>query len=163
MPTPWVEQIFRWLGHGRYNATPPALADGEVREMQLDDAGNLKVNLSVGTVTAGEAAAASNAQTTAPASTGVIKSSAGSLLMISGWNESGDDRYLVLCDAVTAPADTTATTTTAFKIFKVPAGSVFSFVPPRGLVFATGISWVCSTTRATLTRSSDFYLVAQYL
>lgn len=159
----WVDQVFKWLGYGQYNSTPPVLTEGQVGPFQTDVNGNLKVNLAVGTVTAGEAAAASVAQTTAPASSGIVKASAGSLVEIVGWNESPDDRYLILRQAATVPADATATTTTAFRIIKVAGGAAFSYSPPRPLVFSTGIVWVCSSTRATVTASADFYLFAQYL
>lgn len=155
--------FLQWIIRARYMASGVSLADGETSEAQCDAAGAIKVAVTSGTITASEPAAALNAQTTTLVSSGVIKASAGSLVMITGWNESLEDRYLVLCNATAAPVDTTATTSSSFKIFKVPGGASFSFSPPRPLAFSTGISWVFSSTRATLTRSPDAYLVAQYL
>lgn len=159
----WVDQIFKWLGYSQYNATPPTLAEGEVAALRSDVNGNLLVNLAVGTVTAGEPTAPSVAQTTEPDDKGIIKASAGSLVEIVGWNNSSDDRYLLLRDAATVPADGVATTTTVFKVLRVPGLAPFSYTPQRPLVFSTGIVWVCSSTRATVTASPDFYLFAQFL
>lgn len=39
----WTDNIFRWLGFGRYNSTPPTLAEGAVEELQLDNRGRLRV------------------------------------------------------------------------------------------------------------------------
>lgn len=39
----WTDNLFRWLGFGRYNSAPPTLAEGEVQELQLDASGRLRV------------------------------------------------------------------------------------------------------------------------
>lgn len=39
----WTDNLFRWLGFGRYNSTAPTLAEGAVEELQLDQRGRLRV------------------------------------------------------------------------------------------------------------------------
>ncbi len=159
----WVDQVFKWLGYAQYNSTPPTLAEGEVGPLQSDVNGNLKVSVVGGSISAGEPAAASVQQATDLSYGEIVKASAGSLVEIVGFNNSSSDRYLIICNSVTVPANATATTSDVCKVFLVPGGAPFSYSPPRPLVLGTGISWVCSSTRATVTRTTDFYAVTQYL
>lgn len=39
----WTDNLFRWLGFGRHNSTPPTLAEGAVSELQVDHRGRLRV------------------------------------------------------------------------------------------------------------------------
>jgi hypothetical protein len=160
---PFPLDLIAFLMKGRYNASPDPIDDGQVGEVQLDANGAIKVNVTSGTVSAGEPADASVAQVTDLAYGQVVKASAGKLIEIVGFNNSASDRYLIICNSTTIPTDTTATTSSTYKVFLVPGGAPFSYSPPRPLVLGTGISWVCSSTRATVTRATDMYAVAQYL
>lgn len=39
----WTDNLFRWLGFGRYNSTLPTVAEGQVEELQVDSRGRLRV------------------------------------------------------------------------------------------------------------------------
>jgi hypothetical protein len=39
----WTDNIFRWLGFGRYNSTLPTVSDAQVEELQVDSRGRLRV------------------------------------------------------------------------------------------------------------------------
>ncbi len=39
----WTDNLFRWLGFGRYNSTLPTVAEGQVEELQIDSRGRLRV------------------------------------------------------------------------------------------------------------------------
>jgi hypothetical protein len=39
----WTDNLFRWLGFGRYSSTLPTIAEGQVEELQVDQRGRLRV------------------------------------------------------------------------------------------------------------------------
>jgi hypothetical protein len=159
MALPWVAQVLKWLGFGQYNSTEPELEEGEVSPLQLDENANLKVTI-VSAVAADEPAAVTALQTTALSYGQVLKSSAGKLVEIVGFNHSDEDRYIFLCDTVAVPANATETTSTTYRAILVSGKSPFSFTPARRLTFGTGISWVCSSTLGTITRATDAYITS---
>lgn len=40
-----LDEVFKWLGYGRYNSAPPTIGDGQLSEFQTDINGNIKVNI----------------------------------------------------------------------------------------------------------------------
>lgn len=157
----WVDQVFKWLGYAKYNATPPVLADGDVRELQSDASGNLKVAVVSGTISAGEPAEVAFAISNDLVDSWVVKASTGLIYEVSGFNGSTEDRYLVVFPGSSAPAN--GTSTASRVVIPVPGKSAFNWTPVRPITYAGGIVWVCSTTRDTVTRSADFYAWAHYL
>lgn len=150
----WPTNVFKWLGFGRYNTSPPTLANGDVGELQLDSAGNLKISGSVTPATPDELAS----YTSGLANGGVIHNAPAKLYEIDGFNTSAATRYLVLVSSTSIPADTTSTS--GYVVIQVPASGSFSFAPTRYISFSPGLVWVCSTTAATITKSADFYISA---
>jgi hypothetical protein len=45
----WTDNLFRWLGFGRYNSTLPTVADAAIEELQIDSRGRLRVALEAAT------------------------------------------------------------------------------------------------------------------
>lgn len=78
----------------------------------------------------------------------VIKTSAGTLVSLTGSTTAVTDQYIQLFNSTTVPANGTAPIT----YFTLPAGSDFSFdLPITGMPFTTGISVSNSTTTSTKT------------
>ena len=39
----WTDQVFKWLGYGRYRTSPTPVGDGQVTELLTDALGRLQV------------------------------------------------------------------------------------------------------------------------
>lgn len=92
----------------------------------------------------------------------VVKASAGTLFVISGFNQNAADRYVHVFDATAVPADGA---TPAIVIYAV-GDSTFGYGAPAmyGRYFSTGITIAFSSTLETLTiAGADMHLDIQYV
>lgn len=143
----FLTTIFTFLSHARHNATPPTLADGEARELQLASDGSLKVSLSdVSTVTPH-----TWVDTGGHVSQLLIKATPGTLFEFSGTNEGDDKIWIMVFDAASLPVNGSTPTLQG----GVEAGSTFAWEYANGRVFTTGIYAVASSTSSTLTYASS--------
>lgn len=101
-----------------------------------------------------------NATTTAYAASLVVKASAGTLYMVTGYNSRTTAQFIQLFDSTTLPADGTA----PIVLFRVPEESNFSLdLGMYGRAFSTGIVICNSTTGPTKTLgSADCWFDVQY-
>lgn len=104
--------------------------------------------------------APSNATTTAYAASLVVKASAGSLYMITGYNSKSSAQFIQVFDSATLPIDTSIPKIT----FIVPASSNFSLdLGTYGRAFTSGIVVCNSSTGPTKTiGSADCWFDVQY-
>lgn len=85
------------------------------------------------------------------------------LVELTGVNNSGSTRYIMLFDADAVPANATVP-----KVAPIPVatGAAFTYTPPSGrLQFTTGITWASSSTFAslTITGAADVWLTAAHI
>lgn len=138
----WEKAIFNWLGSGRYNPTPPTLSPGALGEFQLDANGSLKVRFADPRV--------QWADPTSLASSGIIKTSAGTLYQMFGSNEGYTTTWVQIFDAAAIPnGDGEGGPVPLFTI-PVEPSATFSLELPRGRAFANGIVWAASQAPASL-------------
>lgn len=106
-------------------------------------------------------AAATNASTTAYATSLVIKASAGTLYGLSGYNSKASVQFIQLHDATSLPADTAVPKI----VFTAQPSSPFAIdFGQRGRAFGTGIVICNSSTGPTKTvGSADIWVDAQYV
>ena len=138
----WPEQIFNWLGYGRYYASPTAVADGATAPLLIDPQGRLQFS----------AAAAAPAGVTAvrqlaAANTGALKAGAGSLVEVTLWNNGGDALWFQVHDK---SGDVSAGETCVDQVM-VPAGAAIGWRPAVPVAAATCLRWAASTTPETYT------------
>lgn len=74
----------------------------------------------------------------------VVKASAGSLYNVMGMNNATALRYLKIYDKATGPTSAD----TPRRTLPLPAGCAFAFDFPKGMAFATGISFRITTGAA---------------
>lgn len=140
----WSDLIFRWLAHGKFNTSPPTLANGDVGEFQLDSVGNLRV-----TVTDADAPA-SYREPTGIEIEAVVKVSSGHLWGIDGFNAGASLVWLFVFNATSVPGDGA---TSAIVRIAIPANTQFSYRPPKKKAFSTGLCFAVSTTKNVLTKA----------
>lgn len=135
-----LDLVFRWLGSGRYNASPPSVGDGQLSEIQTDDHGYLRTTDEVvGTYTQPDALLASDVVATSPTR----------LVEAHVINASADDRYFQIFDGTSVPSDGVAPKYAAF----VPAGGSISLSFRARFELSSGLCWASSSTLATKTIS----------
>lgn len=141
----WIDNLFRFLGHGRHNTTLPTLGEGDVEEMQVDSRGRLRVALEATSVSldveAAEPAtrylsAARERQATAKASGGIAREVS---------VHSNAAAWLHVFDRAT-PA-----TAGSAPIYRhvVPAGAQLTVSFTGGRTFATGLVVALSSSAET--------------
>jgi len=102
----------------------------------------------------------SNINTSAAATSLVIKASAGTLYEVRGHNDAATSQYIQVHDAASLPADTAVPEDS----FLVPADSNFSITFPQGKSCGTGIVVSNSSTLATKTiGSADCWFSAEFI
>lgn len=99
--------------------------------------------------------------TTAYATSGTVKSSAGTLYGFYGYNSKTSSQFIQIHNLAVVPAEAAVPIITII----VPAQSNFAFSTGQfGMYFNTGITWVNSSTGPTKTiGSADVWMVAQYI
>lgn len=137
MPS-FLELLFKWLGHARYNLTPSVVADGELAELQADSRGALRTNPKVKTT---------YTKPTALAASAIVHTAPCRLVELHAENASASDRFLQIFDGTTLPTDGTA----PHYCVKIPAGGQISLTFDTELTLASGMVWCTSSTRATKT------------
>lgn len=143
------------LGVRRDTAAASSGTSGDYEPFQTDSSGRLRTLIkrdSTDTL--------SKAKNTALAASLVVKASAGVLHSIVGYVASGEDGFIQLHDATSAPADTAVPVWS----YRVTAGSaaIPVNIPLPGDVCATGITLCWSTTGPTKTAGSSKMMVAAY-
>jgi len=130
----WTDQVFKWLGFGRYKASPTAVGDGQVQELLVDPYGRL--------ATASQGLTPAGYSRTLNDTGALVKASPGELLELWGFSrDSSQDLYLLLVNKASAAADEDL----PLEAFPIPAGQPFAFSPSAPLPFSAGIAWVVST------------------
>lgn len=151
-----ADALFKWVGHGRYNAVKPTLVSGATNELQVDRAGRLLV-----TTLQEDTAVTLWADPVATANRGNVRTGPTTLYQVIGSNEGAAKRWIQVFDAAADPANG------AIPKFSVPveAGRSFSLeLGARGRSFPTGIRWAVSTTAMPLTLDAGgvFLVNAEY-
>ncbi len=152
----FAQTIFNILIHGRYNSTPPTVANGATSELQCDNRGRILVNVAA-SVDPGATGERTFYSTDAVGASGeLIASSAKGLVEIVAQNMSGNVRYLQLFNLATSP---TALDEPAV-VYRLEANGFIN----RGYqslprAFSAGIAWAVSSTHDTYTSSGDKFFV----
>ena len=175
----WPDNLFRWLGFGRYNSSLPTVAEGQVEELQVDSRGRLRVAIE----SSGAALQARYQASPTPVADGeltdVLVDTLGRLQLVLADPAEPATRYLSAAAERSASAKITAGTVREVQVIStssadrylmlidksgavagadapfyrafVPAGSQVSvtFGPPRS--FGAGLQVALSSTAATWT------------
>lgn len=143
----WPDNIFRWLGFGRFNSVLPTIAEGAVEELQVDQRGRLRVAIETGATRAPASVRylSSAAERTAQAATG-----ARTVREVQVINTAAATRYLQLFDRTDAPPGGAAPIYRAL----VPPGAQVGVVFDGGRAVTNGLRVVLSSTAATYTDPS---------
>lgn len=138
----FLDKVFPWLGHGRYQAAPTPALEGTVKELLIDALGRLRV------VVDGETALGATAvrQLTA-AKRGTLKGTPGSLVEVTVWNKGASPLWLQVHNKGSDVSNGDA----AVDQVLVPAGATVGWRPAVPVACATQIRWAASTTPATCT------------
>lgn len=146
----WTDNLFRWLGFGRYNSTLPTVAEGQTEELQVDQKGRLRVAVEAATVSLETdraepgtryMSAALERQATAKATAGVLREITVAL------DGGAPQRYLQLFDRAAALAGGE----TPFFRSIVPGGGQVNAVFDGGYTLSNGLVVAVSSTLATWT------------
>jgi hypothetical protein len=154
----WPEQVFKWLGYGKYSASPTAVADGATSPLLIDPYGKLRVIAEIN----GSATYTPLYATSGSAKRGVIKSSAGSLRYVQVSSKDASGCWLLLMNKASLPINTD--TAVIFPLW-VPAGETRAVNLPADLPFPTGIAWAASSTPGdvTLMAGDNLWVTGFYL
>tara|TARA_Y100000310_G_scaffold140332_2_gene139715 strand:+ start:11448 stop:13253 length:1806 start_codon:yes stop_codon:yes gene_type:complete len=139
--------------------------DGDYTPLQVGAAGALYVDLATKLDATNDSISTqpvepSNINTSAAATSLVIKASAGTIYEIRGHNDNAAAQYIQVHDASSLPADTAVPEDS----FIVAANSNFSISYPQGKSCATGIVVTNSSTLATKTiGGADCWFSAEYI
>lgn len=148
----WPEQVFKWLGYGKYSASPTAVADGATSPLLIDQYGKLRVLAEI----SGSATYSAYKTPSGADKKGVIKSSAGSLRYVQVTSKDTVGCFFQVLNQATAPAG--GETTSIVLTVWIPAGESRAINLPTDLAFSTGIAWGASTAMADCTLVSGQYL-----
>lgn len=154
----WLDTVFKFVGHARFNTLTPSLTNGETCEAQCDERGRLLVSTQpINTLWADGGIAAAER---------VVKGTSGKLHQIFGRNVGGDDKFIFVFNHPSAGAGRPADGATAhlFVPIKVSAGASFSLDLPRVRPFSVGLYWGVSSTDGSFTydASATFEVSAEY-
>lgn len=139
----WTDQVFKWLGFGRFRASPTAVGDGQVAELLTDAVGRLQVALSA----AAPAGVVAVRQLTA-ANEGALKAAGpGSLVEVALWNNGAVPLWFQVHDKSAAVVGGDA----CVDQVMVPAGGAMGWRPAVPVAAATRLRWAASTTPGTCT------------
>lgn len=134
----WPEQVFKWLGYGKYSASPVAVSDGNTTPLLVDQYGKLRVLAEISSSTTYSAYKPSAGAD----KKGIIKASPGSLRYVQVSNKDTVGYWLLLLNMATAPAGG-ETTEVVFPVW-IPAGETRAVDLPADLAFSAGIAWAAS-------------------
>lgn len=135
----WTDQIFKWLGHARYKASPSSVGDGQVAELLSDALGRLRVV--VDTMPEGGGGATHNHYNlTSPNYHGVIYAFPGTLRQVILHNDHAADVWVALFNKTSNPAPGDIPSLVMFKV-RVPAYDTVSLLLADEVSFSTGIAW----------------------
>ena len=140
----WPEQIFKWLGYGKYTtATPSGVADGAVIPILVDTYGRVQVSSSAAAplgVTVVRQKTASNQ--------GSLKSAgAGSLVEVTLWNNGAVALWFQIHDS---NIELSGGETCVDQIM-IPAGASMGWRPAVPVACTTQLRWAASTDPAIFT------------
>ncbi len=139
----WPNQLFKWLAHGIYRASPTAVADGSAVELLTDAYGRLEIV----PATSAPAGVTAVRQLTA-ASLGHLKAAgAGKLVEVSVWNSG----TVVLWFQVHDKASAVSGGDTCVDQVMVPAGGSVGWRPLIPVPATAQLRWAASTTPAIYT------------
>lgn len=139
----WPEQVFKWLGYGKYSASPTAVADGATSPLLIDQYGRLQVV----NASAAPAGVTATRQLTA-ANTGSLKSAGtGSLVEVTIWNSGAAAIWFQVHDKSSAVSGGDA----CIDQVMVPAGGSVGWRPAVPVAASAQLRWAASTTAATYT------------
>lgn len=139
----WPEQIFRWLGYGKYQASPVAVADGATAPLLIDPYGRVQM-----VAAAAAPAGVTATRQLAAANTGFLKAAgAGSLVEVALWNNGAVALWFQVHDKASAVS---AGETCVDQVL-VPAGGAIGWRPAVPVAATLQLRWAASTTPATYT------------
>ena len=138
----WTDNLFRWLGFGRYNSTLPTVADGDTEELQVDAHGRLRVALDTPQTEPTTRYTSSAAERSASA-----KATGGVAREVDCLSTSASERYLLLIDKATAVAGGDA----PFSRSVVPPDGQASITFDGGYTVTNGLQVALSATPDTYT------------
>lgn len=154
----FLDTIFKFTPFMRRNTVTPSPANGDLVELQSDDAGRLLVNAGSTSTVWSDAGSSAVAEK-------VVKASGGKIWQIFGRNAGASAKYLfVFNHAASGAGRPTNGGAPLFLPIKVEAGATFSLELARPRAMGTGIYWGISSTDTTFTYDSGgtFLVAAEY-
>ena len=150
-----LNTMFEWLGHARYNATPPSTQTGQPVELQCDAQGNLSVNVAAYGSSNWYDSSGLRAQ-------GIIATAPARLASFHASNENRSAKmWLMLFNKASLP------NTGDIPVYQIPmlAGWDFTMNLRAPRLFGAGISWGASSTAGSYTAapSALFWLNVEYI
>lgn len=153
MAASWLTNVFNFLAGATYNSSPPVLGDGSTGGVQCDSRGRLIVTPIATNGVVGYSSGASTYQ-------GVMKATPGNLWSLNATNNGASTRWLQLFDAAAVQSNG------AVPKVSIPIAAGVTNGPDLAgtFPFATGITWMISSTAATLTvdTAATFFISGSY-